>query len=53
MKIITCLFLLKIAIPDLKNLVHEKMGVPAELQRMIYKGKQLKDDKNLSDYSEI
>lgn len=26
------------------------MGIPVESQRMIYKGKQLKDDKKLSDY---
>jgi hypothetical protein len=27
------------------------MGVAPELQRMIFKGKQLKDDKSLPDYS--
>jgi hypothetical protein len=29
------------------------MGMPADTQRLIFKGKQLKDDKNLSEYSKL
>ena len=39
-----------IYIPDLKQKIKEELGFEVELQRLIYKGKQFKDDKNLSDY---
>ena len=40
----------QISIPDLKKEVANKMSIPVESQRMIHKGKQLKDDKHLNDY---
>lgn len=40
-----------ITILELKQRIKDKMGVPVEGQRLIFKGRQLKDDKNLSEYS--
>ena len=36
---------------SVKTKVTAKVGFPAEVQRLIYGGRQLEDDKSLSDYS--
>lgn len=35
---------------DLKNKVQDSEGIPPDQQRMLYAGKQMEDDKKLSDY---
>ena len=37
-------------VSDLKNKIRDQMDVPLERQRLIYLGKQLKDEQKLSEY---
>jgi len=37
-------------IAEVKSKIQESEGIPAEHQRLIFSGKQLDDDKTLSDY---
>jgi hypothetical protein len=39
-----------ISILELKNQIKGKLGMSVESQRLIFKGKQLKDDKFLNEY---
>lgn len=39
------------SIKNLKNKIHQREGVPNNEQRLIFAGKQLEDDKILSDYN--
>ncbi|OUM60457.1 hypothetical protein PIROE2DRAFT_23238, partial [Piromyces sp. E2] len=36
---------------ELKNKIHDIYGVSPDNQRLLYSGKQLEDDKKLSDYN--
>ncbi|EEB18873.1 hypothetical protein Phum_PHUM537450 [Pediculus humanus corporis] len=38
---------------QLKESILEKMGVPVEIQRLIFHGKVLQDEKKLSDYGDV
>jgi len=38
-------------IADVKNKMYEKEGMPTDQQRLFYAGKQLQDEKTLSDYN--
>ena len=35
---------------NLKDKIQEKVGIPSEMQRLIYSGKQLEDARTVSDY---
>ena len=39
-----------IMVEDVKYYIHDNMGIPIDMQRLIFDGKQLEDHKQLSDY---
>jgi hypothetical protein len=42
-----------ITVEEVKYYIHDKMGTPIDIQRLIFEGKQLEDDKLLSHYNII
>ncbi len=40
-----------VSVSDMKNMITDKEGIPANQQRLIYNGKQLEDDRLLDDYN--
>lgn len=44
---------LKLSVADFKNVVAQNCDVPAEQQRLIYKGRILKDDQSLDSYGKF
>jgi hypothetical protein len=37
-------------VENVKSLIHNKRGIPVDLQRLVYAGKQLQDQKELMEY---
>lgn len=38
-------------VDQLKSLIHARLGIPADQQRLIFAGRQLEDGRTMSDYN--